>query len=510
MSTLNIGGDKADASYRYKMPALVTKIEGRGNGIKTVILNMHDLAKSLHIHPAYPTKFFGIELGAQSKFSSSTDRAVVNGAHQPGDLAKILERFIAQFILCPVCKLPELKMSVKSSIKIDCAACGHNSTIKTGHKLAQYIIKNPPAALAEEEKRGAKKKVKVGEEDEVEEKVEKKKGGRREHKGKDKKKKKGGEGEGAEGEGEEGGADEEGGTGENGLEEAGGEGGEEEEEVEVVKEKPKKKEREREKEGGEVGGKVKAVKSPSAAASPSAASAKQSDDVWFTDTSKEAQQARKEAEFKGQRDAASASIEAILASSKVDNKQEAPVTTLKIFLAQGQRSTEEIQAELKRITLAKGLDQPAKVKLFLDAVTDIDCPKDPKATAALFHKHRAVLSTFTVDRATSVQFLCGVEELLGSSHKELMSSVPHVLKTLYDDDVCDEDSIVSWWDSPPESSWLVKKEVAVSVRAKAKVFVDWLKTAEDEGEDGEEEEEGEEDDGEDQEDGEEEEEEEDK
>ena len=164
MSSLNIGGDKSDASYRYKMPALVTKIEGRGNGIKTVILNMADLAKSLHIHPAYPTKFFGIELGAQSKYSAASDRAVVNGAHQPGDLAKILERFIQQFILCPRCKLPELKMSVKSSIKIDCAACGHNATIKTTHKLAQYMIKNPPSALAAEDEAKAKKgkKVKAG------------------------------------------------------------------------------------------------------------------------------------------------------------------------------------------------------------------------------------------------------------------------------------------------------------------------------------------------------------
>ena len=518
MSTLNIGGDKADASYRYKMPALVTKIEGRGNGIKTVILNMTDLAKSLHIHPAYPTKFFGIELGAQSKFSGSTDRAVVNGAHQPGDLAKILERFIAQFILCPVCKLPELKMSVKSSIKIDCAACGHNSTIKTTHKLAQYIIKNPPSALAEEEKRGGAKgkKVKVGvgaggeEEGEgVEEKAEgKKKGGKREHKGKSKKKLAEGGEEGDGGDGEEGGED---GVAENGAAEENGGGEGEEEEEEVVKEKPKKKSKEKADKGGaeretkEASGEgaaatkaatSKAAKSPSS----SSPSAKGGEDVWYTDTSKEAQQARKDAEFKGQRDAASASaIEAILASSKQDNKAEQPVTTLKIFLAQGQRSTEEVLAELKRLVLAKGLDQPAKVRLFLDAVTDIDAPANSKAVAATFHKYSAVLSSFTTDRATSVQFLCGVEELLGSTRKELLSAVPHVLKQLYDDDVCEEDSIVGWWESPPESSWLVKKEVAVAVRGKAKVFVDWLKTAEDDGED--EGEEGDEEEGEVEEDG---------
>jgi hypothetical protein len=35
----------------------------------------------------------------------------------------------------------------KSKIKIDCAACGHNSVVKTAHKLATYILKNPPDIL---------------------------------------------------------------------------------------------------------------------------------------------------------------------------------------------------------------------------------------------------------------------------------------------------------------------------------------------------------------------------
>jgi translation initiation factor 5 len=51
MASLNIGGDKADASFRYKMPRMQTKIEGRGNGIKTVILNMADVAKALNVDP---------------------------------------------------------------------------------------------------------------------------------------------------------------------------------------------------------------------------------------------------------------------------------------------------------------------------------------------------------------------------------------------------------------------------------------------------------------------------
>jgi len=145
---VNIGGSNDDASYRYKMPRLVTKIEGRGNGIKTVIVNMSDIAKALRVDPSYPTKFFGVELGAQSKYDKANDKSVVNGAHTAKDLANLLTKFIEIFILCPNCHLPETTMTVKKGIKVDCAACGFNEVLRTDHKLSTYILKNPPAASA--------------------------------------------------------------------------------------------------------------------------------------------------------------------------------------------------------------------------------------------------------------------------------------------------------------------------------------------------------------------------
>eukprot|EP00475_Leptophrys_vorax_P028945 TRINITY_DN421_c0_g1_i1.p1 TRINITY_DN421_c0_g1~~TRINITY_DN421_c0_g1_i1.p1 ORF type:complete len:414 (-),score=147.24 TRINITY_DN421_c0_g1_i1:62-1303(-) len=162
---VNIGGSNDDASYRYKMPRLVTKIEGRGNGIKTVIVNMSDIAKALHIDPAYPTKFFGVELGAQSKYDKANDKSVVNGAHNQKDLANLLNKFIEIFILCPNCHLPEITMSVKKVIKVDCAACGHNDVLRTDHKLSTYILKNPPVASAKMKR--VKENVKSREADEA-------------------------------------------------------------------------------------------------------------------------------------------------------------------------------------------------------------------------------------------------------------------------------------------------------------------------------------------------------
>ncbi|VEN53352.1 unnamed protein product [Callosobruchus maculatus] len=49
-----------------------------GNGIKTVIVNMAEVAKALGRPPTYPTKYFGCELGAQTQFDFKNERFIVN------------------------------------------------------------------------------------------------------------------------------------------------------------------------------------------------------------------------------------------------------------------------------------------------------------------------------------------------------------------------------------------------------------------------------------------------
>ncbi len=45
---LNVDPEKqADAFYRYKMPRVQIKVEGNGNGIKTVIVNVIDISERL-------------------------------------------------------------------------------------------------------------------------------------------------------------------------------------------------------------------------------------------------------------------------------------------------------------------------------------------------------------------------------------------------------------------------------------------------------------------------------
>lgn len=54
------------------MPRVIGKVEGRGNGIKTVIFNVMDLSLALKRDPGEVCKFFGTELGAQARREAKT------------------------------------------------------------------------------------------------------------------------------------------------------------------------------------------------------------------------------------------------------------------------------------------------------------------------------------------------------------------------------------------------------------------------------------------------------
>lgn len=70
-------------------------------------------------------------------------------------------------MLCPLCRLPEIKLKVKKdSISATCRSCGKISKLDSVHRLATYILKNPPKDKSEFSTDKGKKKDKAKDHDE--------------------------------------------------------------------------------------------------------------------------------------------------------------------------------------------------------------------------------------------------------------------------------------------------------------------------------------------------------
>lgn len=160
-SIVNIAGTTPveDPEYRYRMPVVYGKVEGRGNGIKTVIPNISEVALSLHRKPSEVNKFFGCELGAQTSYNEKDDRAVINGQHTDLELQNMIHKYVEAFVICPNCGLPETDYKIRGGcIYHKCAACGSNEMLDMSHKLTTFILAQHKKSKKEKTKKEKKKR----------------------------------------------------------------------------------------------------------------------------------------------------------------------------------------------------------------------------------------------------------------------------------------------------------------------------------------------------------------
>ncbi|KAK3128608.1 hypothetical protein QOZ80_6BG0464060 [Eleusine coracana subsp. coracana] len=442
MALQNIGAsNRDDAFYRYKMPRMITKIEGRGNGIKTNIVNMVDIAKALARPASYTTKYFGCELGAQSKFDEKTGTSLVNGAHDTAKLAGLLEVFIKKYVQCYGCGNPETEILISKTqmISLKCAACGFVSDVDMRDKLTTFILKNPP-----EQKKGGKDK----------------KAMRRAEKERLK------EGEAAD------------------------------EEMKKLKKDAKKKGASS-KEATAKGSKKKAAgsdednsTSPTRSRDGDNAAADDDDDddvEWQTDTSLEAAKQRMAEQL------SAATAEMVMLSTEESEKkkkqavpkeantngsvvQEVPEETKPtpygeliqdIKASLGSAAT---PSQLKSVLSSSSLPPQDKMNALFEALFD----GVGKGFTKEVMKNKKYLAAVVPDEESQTLLVRAIEEFGGKCSAEALKEVPVVLKALYDGDVLEEETIVEWYNAA------VAAGRDSQVLKNAKPFVEWLQSAESE------------------------------
>jgi len=160
---INIDGSD-DPFYRYKMRELYAQVVGKGKMIKTVLLNIDDVAKDLKVPPAYMTAYLGYELNAQTKYDAKKpdrERASISGDIDADKMSSKIVSFIQEFVLCPKCKLPETTLSVDKKtqdINAACRSCGERSTLSLRDNFKRYIINHPHHFTVAKEEKAVRKK----------------------------------------------------------------------------------------------------------------------------------------------------------------------------------------------------------------------------------------------------------------------------------------------------------------------------------------------------------------
>lgn len=139
-----------DLGSRYKCRQLQSQNVGKNKMMKTVLVNILDVAKEMQLpHPSYLVHFLGYELNVTPHFyekQPARQQAVLSGEHFPEALSPLVQKFIDTFLLCQNCGLPELLHAVKGKkITARCRGCGSSQEIvPDNEKFQRYVINHPP------------------------------------------------------------------------------------------------------------------------------------------------------------------------------------------------------------------------------------------------------------------------------------------------------------------------------------------------------------------------------
>ncbi|KAB8349697.1 hypothetical protein FH972_023712 [Carpinus fangiana] len=426
MGTVNIRRDVSDPFYRYKMEKLQSKIEGKGNGIKTVITNLSSVAHSLARPPSYVIKYFGFELGAQTNIDPSDDRWIVNGAHEASKLQDYLDGFISKFVLCKKCKNPETDVHIKDgNITLDCKACGQRSDVDLRLKLSGFIIKHAP-------KKGKKDKS---------------------TKKADRKAKK--EAQAKNGENGENGAGSDDGSPDNGSNNS--DNGEENGEVELDAGSDDELTRRINAEAKDLADNEEEVK-------------------WTIDVSEEATKAR-----------AKQLPDDLKKQLALDDDEEGgegddnPYSQLGAWVESQAKEKGDI-AKLDDVEIYKkaaelGIEKKHRTLTVLaQTLFDENIVKQITPRAAMLKK------MITSDRHEKA-LLGGTERLIGMTHPDLIPALPKILMQYYENDLASEETLTAW--GSKASKKYVDISISRKVRKAAVPFITWLETAESDDDDSE-------------------------
>ncbi len=98
-------------------------------GMRTIVHNFREIADSLNREPQHIVKFLTSEMATAATVQEG--RAIFQGKFNAETLNTLLQRYMENCIMCPVCKRPDTKIVREKRLSfLVCEACGAKSSVK--------------------------------------------------------------------------------------------------------------------------------------------------------------------------------------------------------------------------------------------------------------------------------------------------------------------------------------------------------------------------------------------
>lgn len=130
---ISVDREKMDDPFcRYQMSEVILKDEGFGNGLRTVFVNLEEIANDLNRDKAMIMTYLSSILGCKYiQEKGDNVRWILYGKFKKEKIQDCIYDFISIFVLCSHCKKPETKMEIqeKNDVVLKCSACSKSSRI---------------------------------------------------------------------------------------------------------------------------------------------------------------------------------------------------------------------------------------------------------------------------------------------------------------------------------------------------------------------------------------------
>ena len=99
-------------------------------GMRTILSNFRAISESLNRDPRHVLKFFSGEMATAA--TMQRNRAIFQGKFGYDTFERLIQRYVKEFVVCPVCTRPDTKIvKDKRFLFLVCEACGARSSIST-------------------------------------------------------------------------------------------------------------------------------------------------------------------------------------------------------------------------------------------------------------------------------------------------------------------------------------------------------------------------------------------